>query len=192
MNCINTSDAIVKGSYIQLGDGYELRPIQKVNKNGKIVNDKKYCNIYCNGVKLSNKIFSKSRFSSTFKDGYCVLHWYDYDKFNCDVLINKNGNIVLMNDSPLLSDYDDRSIYHIHGHLVLLNGDLYDLRNIQLLVKCVGFFICGKNGLIFEHRFSTFNKYLPFGIYLINYWDCTLKKIDDICELMNFIPKKGK
>lgn len=167
-----------KPKYEQLGDGFELRPIDD--------DQLKYSHLYKDDKKITSLIFRKGGICSGFKDGYCSLILYakkrktkkDPLKYTTaqHVLINTNGEIVLENKNSL--DHP----YHIGGNVGKIKNNYYDLRTSELIFTCSNSSIVGKNYIILEHRYS-FDHYdiqKEPGIYKIDKETCKITKIDNI------------
>lgn len=165
-----------KPKYEQLGDGFELRPID----------DGGYSHLYKDDKKITSLIFRKGGMCGGFKDGYCSLILYakkrktkkDPSKYTCGehVLINTCGEIVLENRNSL----DDP--YHIGGNVGSIKNNYYDLRTGEVIFTCSNSGIRGENYIILEHRFSYdhYDVQKEPGIYKIDKETCKITKIDNI------------
>jgi hypothetical protein len=174
--------------YEKLGDDYDLRPIDlKDDKGNDIPNTSKYCNLYLNGNKVSDKVFRKGGMCNGFKDGYCSLIYYTKEKtkskrnnegfnFGTHVIINALGEIKLKVDNSL--DHP----YHIGGHLASIRDYIYDLRTGKVITPKGSTTISGSDFIIIEHRYGWHNKEvtLPFGIYKLDFKTAEIIKLGDI------------
>lgn len=181
-----------RSPFEQLGNGYELRPIElseKEKENSRTV-DMKYSHLYHNGLKVSDKIFRKGGTGGKFKDGYCKLIHYVRSKepkkndsgfsFGTHVIINNLGEIVM---SPLMMNISSLNYpNHIGGHLGSIGNYIYDLRNGKAIAPKSSTSIVGMNCIIVEHRYDWYDKEvkLPLGIYRIDFSTCELTLIDSV------------
>lgn len=175
--------------YHQLGNGYELRPIEILAEGGQFVveNRDKFSHLYHNDAKVSDVVFRKGGFGGEFKDGYCELimyrqkeehtkkrHGFDFGTF---VIINQSGDIVMEGGS-----FSSEHPHHIRGHIASLGESIYDLRTGKAIAPKCSNPIKGLNYMIIEHRYNWNKKEdsLPIGVYQINYQTAEVIKIDDI------------
>jgi len=178
-----------RSPYLDLGEGYELRPTEIFTEEGKVVETtEQYFNLYHNGLKMLDLVFRKGGMCNGFKDGYCSLIHYKLKEkhteerhgfdFGTHVIINMLGNIVLSSHS--ITDYPN----HIGGHLGSSKGYIYDLRTGKAIAPKTSTSIKGTKSIIIEHRYDwetkEVNPALPLGIYQIDLETCELLKIDDI------------
>jgi hypothetical protein len=173
--------------YEQLGNGYELRPIEILAEGGQFVveNRDKYSHLYHNGLKVSDTVFRKGGMGGKFKDGYCSLIVYTQKKehtkkdhgfdFGTHVIINHLGNICLSGTD--ISSYPS----HCGGNLGKLKDTYYDLRSGDEVITCSSSgAISGQNYIFVNHCYDWYNKSWPIGVYKINKNTCECTKIDDI------------
>lgn len=174
-----------KSQFEDLGDGYELRPIEltKEESEDKYLVDLKYSHLYHNGQKVSELIFRKGGTGGTFRDGYCQLIYYVRDKnrdsgfsFGEHVIIDGLGKIVLNGGG--FSDYPS----HDGGNVAHMKELFYDLRTGKPFMVKSSDCIDGKNSIIVNHRYGWYGKELdiPTGIYKIDKETCEVTKIDEI------------
>lgn len=180
-------DDNVKSPYTQLGDSYELRPIEILAEGGKFVveNREKFSQLYYNNELVCDKIFREGGSTRNFKDGYSNLIYYTQksqhtkDKHGFDygvhVIINQKGDIVLSNDNTL--SYPS----HLGGNIGRLKDTYYNLiTGKPLLTVGSGSVINGKDNLIIEHMYQWYDEKLPLGVYMVNKKTCEINKIDEI------------
>jgi hypothetical protein len=181
-----------KSPFEQLGNGYELRPIELTKKeaeNSRIVG-LKYSHLYHNGLKVTDLIFRKGGTGGKFKDGYCKLIHYtrtnepkkndDGFSFGTHVIINHLSEIVM---SPLMMNVSSLDYpNHIGGHLGSIGNYIYDLRNGKAIAPKSSTSITGINCIIVEHRYDWYDKEakLPLGIYRIDFQTAELTKLDEV------------
>jgi hypothetical protein len=177
-----------KSPFEQLGNGYELRPIELTK--GEMENPRilglKYSYLYHNGLKVTDLIFRKGGTGGKFKDGYCKLIHYVRTKepkkndsgfsFGTHVIINHLGDIVMSAPSSL--DYPN----HIGGHLGSIGNYIYDLRTGKAIAPKSSTSIVGAKCIIIEHRYDWYDKEvkLPLGIYRIDFQTAELIKLDEV------------
>lgn len=172
-----------KNNYINLKNGYELRPIEF--KDEKVNSDLKYSHLYKDGEQISKEIFRKGGISNGYKDGYCQLIHYVRDKkrqsgfsYGYHVIVNDLGEIVLSN-SGLASD----SPRYDGGNLAHMKDKFYNLKTGEaFMVRSSSNVISGKNSVIVNHSYDWYGKDLeiPIGIYKIDKVTCEVTKIDEI------------
>lgn len=177
-----------KSPYEDLGDGYELRPIEILAEGGQFVveNRENYSQLYHNGLKMTDKVFRKGGMNNGFKDGYCSLIYYTQKEphteerhgfdFGIHVIINRLGEIKLSPGG--ITSYP----YHIAGHLASLDNYIYDLRTGKAIAPKSSTKITGANCIIIEHRYSWYDKEvkLPLGVYKIDFQTTEITKIDEV------------
>ena len=178
-----------KSPFENLGDGYELRPIElskKEQENSRIV-ELKYSHLYHNGLKVSDEIFRKGGMGGKYKDGYCELIHYTRTKekekndygfsFGTFVIINHLGEISLQG-GRFSSDHP----HHIGGHLASIGHSIYDLRTGKIIAVKSSTTMVGESSIIIEHRYDWYDKekILPLGIYQINFHTAMITKIDNV------------
>lgn len=177
----------IEPRYEILGYGFELRPIEIKDSEGKIVkNDSRFSNLYSGGEKVNDLVFRKGGGGGKFRDGYCELIYYvqknphtqerhGFD-FGNHVIINDLGDIVLSPNG--VTDYPS----HIGGNVGRLKDTYYDLvrREPIITASTSSGSVNGKKFIIFEHRYQWYNKDLPLGVYMLNKETCIYEKIDEI------------
>jgi hypothetical protein len=173
------------GPYENLGNGYELRPIEIKDKEGSVIpNRDKYSHLYHNGLKISDEIFRKGGTGGDFKDDYCQLIHYTRERehelgkpgFNIGnhVIINSLGEICLSGGKNF--EYPS----HCGGNIGRIKDSYYNLITGEEIITCSSSSkISGKNFIIVEHCYSWYNKSLPLGIYKIDKMTCEIEKIDE-------------
>lgn len=181
---------VEKYPYERLGNGYELRPIKltaKEKEDSHIINSN-YCNLYHNGLKVSDNIFRKGGIGGNFKDGYCQLIHYirerKSDKYGKryfssgeHVIVNNVGEIVLKSDS-FSSNYPA----HDGGNVGHIKDLYYDLRTGKPFMVKGSSDIIGSKKIIVNHSYDWYGKELniPIGIYIIDKQSCEFEKIDEV------------
>lgn len=177
-----------KSPYENLGDGYELRPIEILAEGGQFVleNRDNYSHLYHNGLKVSDEVFRKGGLGGKFKDGYCSLIHYTKKQehtekrhgfdFGIHVIIDGLGDIKLNGSG--ISSYP----HHIGGHLASLDSYIYDLRTCKAIAPKSSTVINGANCIIIEHRYDWYDKEakLPLGVYKIDFQTAEITKIDEV------------
>lgn len=170
-------------SYEQLGEGYELRPIEMRDSDGNLIdNEHKYSHLYKGGEQVCDLVFRKGGIGGTFRGGYCVLLNYELKSggfgVGTFVIINSKGEITIKADSPYSSNHP--SI--IGGRVASMGNCFYDMETgAKIAPKGSSGYIAGKTCVIFNHEYSWYNEVeLPLGVYKIDMATAEVTKIDDI------------
>jgi hypothetical protein len=165
-----------KPKYEQLGDGFELRPID----------DGGYSHLYKDDKKVTSHVFRKGGSCIGFKDGYCILIVYSKKRktkkdpskytYGKHVIINEQGKIVL--------EQEDSFKYPglPGGNVAKIGDDYYNLLTGECIFSHPRTSINGKTKIILEHSFS-FDHYKvkhESGIYSIDKLTCEITKIDEV------------
>ena len=171
-----------KPPYENLNYGYELRPIELKDEEGKPVpNTENYSHLYRDGEQISKEVFRKGGMSYGYKEGYCNLILYVEEKtnksgfdFGTHVIVDAFGKVVM---SGGFSDHPT----HVGMHVARMKDVYYNLLNGEKIVAISSSNpINGEKYIIIEHRYDWYNKNLPLGVYKLDKSTCELTKIDNI------------
>jgi hypothetical protein len=181
------SETEERSPYDNLGNGFELRPIEILAEDGQSIVDNResFSHLYKDGNKVCDMVFRKGGYSGDFKDGYASLilyvqkekhtekrHGFD---FGTHVIINEQGKTCL--EPGRSTSYPS----HQGGNIGKLKDTYYDLRTGEKILNCSSSgSISGQNFIIVEHKYDWYDKNLPLGVYKIDKQTCEFEKIDDI------------
>lgn len=187
--------------HIQLGDGFELRLCEFVNKKGESRrNSYEYCHLYKDGEKVSDSVFQKGGLSQGFVGGYCLLTLFrpviktaknrkEWRALQLKGPSFDHGTQVIINEKAEICLESTNICYwliHLGGRLGVKEKFIYDLSTkTPIAPYSANKSINGKNYVIVNHEYGFDSKLgndriLPTGVYQIEKESAKIFKIDDI------------
>jgi hypothetical protein len=182
-NFFGGGSSVEKSPYTQLGEGFELRPIEIKNQAGKVIENRdKYSTLWRDGKEVTDLVFRKGGVGGDFKNGWCDLILYRKDPtkatgfdYGVWVLINRDGEVIL--ESKKFSSNHPKYIGGIIGEL---DGYYYNLITKQKVAPTGSNRIITGSSIIIEHKYEWNDRELKLqvGVYSLSLDGSGLVKLD--------------